>query len=376
MGLPQGEAVRFKENELITWHSKLYSILTVRITKINKKQQIPFIAIKNEGQSIDYINEITGNYQEVVIDKITLEDYINFHDIEYEIIDGIYWDNGNNKKMGELINILFNERVKCKKNNNEALSNVLKLMLNSSYGKNGMKKDKIKKSIMSLKDKDMFNNYVYNNFNTITKYTEINKRNVEIEKVISDSSFNRGHIACAILSMSKRIMNEVFDVANDNDITIYYTDTDSIHMNHADIEKLENKYFERYGKVLNGKGLGQFHTDFNLKGAGKGEDIYATTSIFLGKKSYMDKLESKDKNGNIISGYHIRLKGQTTDGLLEESKKYKDSYTGLYTDLSEGKELNILLNPTNHEDNHKKVLFEFKLGHVRTKGDFYRKVKF
>ena len=113
----------------------------------------------------------------------------------------------------------------------------------------------------------------------------MNKTCMEVEKICSDDSFNRGHIGCAILSMSKRIMNEVFNVANDNNYPIYYTDTDSLHLDLENVKKLEEKYKEVYNKELNGKNLEQFHTDFNLEGAKS--EIYATKSIFLGKKSYI-----------------------------------------------------------------------------------------
>ena len=119
----------------------------------------------------------------------------------------------------------------------------------------------------------------------------------------------------------------------------------------------------------------QFHTDFNLEGAC--DEIYATKSIFLGKKSYMDVLESKDKNGNTITGYHNRLKGITREGLEHEAKKYKnESYFGLYKDLAKGTEIEIILNPFNKDENKQKVLFEFKNGKVSTRTEFTRKVKF
>jgi hypothetical protein len=192
--------------------------------------------------------------------------------------------------------------------------------------------------------------------------------------ICADNSYNRGHIGCAILSMSKRIMNEVFDVANENEYPIYYTDTDSLHCNLEDVAKLEAKYEEKYDKKLNGKELEQFHTDFDLEGACS--EIYATKSIFLGKKSYIDCLESKDRNGNIITGHHIRLKGITSEGLEHEAKKYKDGYFGLYEDLAKGIEKEIILNPYNEEENKTKVLFEFKAGTVSTRKEFIRKVKF
>ena len=222
--------------------------------------------------------------------------------------------------------------------------------------------------------KNPFMDYVYNNFNTIKRYRQLNADNWEVERICSDNSYNRGHIGCAILSMSKRIMNEVFDTANTNELPIYYTDTDSIHCNLEDVPTLEAKYKETYNKELNGKNLEQFHTDFNLDGAV--EEIYAVKSIFLGKKSYIDVLESKDKDGKTITGTHIRLKGITEAGLEHSAKEYKDGYFGLYNDLAKGTKKKIILNPFNPDENKNKVLFEFKDGRVRTRKEFTREVKF
>jgi hypothetical protein len=362
---------------------KNYIILTVKINKVNKHHQIPFIAHKSDS-SILYTNEPPE--EEIIIDSITLEDWINFHKIEYEVLDGVYWNDGVNKKMGEVIQRLFNARLKYKKTNT-ALANVIKLMLNSSYGKTIMKKanteTKIIKTSRSTFNKktnkwkintNYFKNYVYNNFNTIKSYRKLNADNYSVEKICSDNSYNRGHIGCAILSMSKRIMNEVFDVANDNNYIIYYTDTDSLHCNMEDVPKLEAKYKERFNKELNGKELEQFHTDFNLDGAC--DEIYATKSIFLGKKSYMDVLESVDADGNKITGTHIRLKGITPEGAEHTSKEYDEGYFGLYKDLAIGTKKKIILNPFNKDENKNKVLFEFKQGRVFTRKEFIREVKF
>jgi hypothetical protein len=143
MGLPKGKAKRYTLNDLTGlnnsyWKNKTYSILTVKITKVNKKQQMPFIAHKTED-SIKYTNEAPE--KPIVIDSITLEDYINFHHIEYELLEGVYWNEGGNKKMGEVIQRLFNARLQYKKTN-VALAIQLNLMLNSSYGKTIMKKIK------------------------------------------------------------------------------------------------------------------------------------------------------------------------------------------------------------------------------------------
>ena len=385
IGFPTGKAVKYNKDELVNWEKMRYSILTVKITKVNKKQQMPFIAWKTKEKSINYTNEPPD--EPVTIDSITLQDYIKFHKIEYEILDGVYWNGGSNKKIGAVIQRLFEARLKYKKTN-VALANTIKLMLNSAYGKTMTKKtmteSRFIKNEKKKKNKETgewevvkktpFMDYVYNNFNTIKSYRRVNEATWELERICSDNSYNRGHIGCAILSMSKRIMNEVFDVANTNGLPIYYTDTDSIHCNLADVPTLELKYKEEYGRELNGKNLEQFHTDFNLDGAVS--EIYATKSIFLGKKSYIDILESTNEDGNIITGVHIRMKGITVAGLNHTAKEYLDGHYGLYKDLAVGTKKKIVLNPYNSEDNDKKAMFEFKKGSVKTREEFSREVSF
>ena len=383
-GLPTGKAKRYLKDEYENWEKMNYSVLTVKITKVNKTQQMPFIAHKTKD-SIKYSNDAPES--EIIIDSITLQDYIKFHQIEYEILDGVYWNNGFNKKMGDVIQGLFDERLK-KKQSHTALANTLKLMLNSSYGKTIMKKCNTKTEIIPAEKRTKnkitgewkvvsnkhFESYIYNNFNTIKSYRKMNDKNYVIEKICADRSYNRAHVGCAILSMSKRIMNEVFDIANTNNLPIYYTDTDSLHCNLKDVKTLEDKYEEEYDKKLNGKQLEQFHTDFDLKGA-KGE-IYATKSIFLGKKSYIDYLESKDENGETINGIHVRLKGITKEGLEHTAKEYEGGVFELFEDLAKGTSKSIILNPFNKDTNKNKVMFDFKNGEVSTRKEFVRTVKF
>jgi hypothetical protein len=382
IGYPTGQAIRYTQENISQWQNKIYSILTVKIIKVNKKQQMPMIAVKT-AEGIDYINEAPE--KPLIIDSITLEDYINFHHIEYELIDGVYWNQTTNKTMGGVIRKLFNERLKVK-NTNKPLGDAIKLMLNSAYGKTIMTTTNKKKRIITAdknklvngkwtKEKSInFNNYVYKNFNTISEYRKLNENQYEIEEIKADLSYNRSHIGCMILSMSKRIMNEVFNVANDMGLPIYYTDTDSLHCRFDDVPILEAEFKRRYNRDLSGSQLGQFHIDFDLKDSMG--DVYAIKSIFLGKKSYLDVLESKDKNGDIIHGYHIRLKGITKPGLEGASKDYHDGYLGLYKDLANGAERKFILNPFDEVENKKHILFDISKGIIHTKGEFTRMVKF
>ena len=58
------------------------------------------------------------------------------------------------------------------------------------------------------------------------------------------SHFSYVHCGVEILSMSKHVMNKVFDCANGCDVNIYDQDTYSTHLNHDDVEPTGNIYEE------------------------------------------------------------------------------------------------------------------------------------
>ena len=94
--------------------------------------------------------------------------------------------------------------------------------------------------------------------------------------------FNYSHCGVEILSMSKRIMNEVMTLAEDEGLNIWYQDTDSMHINYEEVELLALAFKSKYNRDLIGEDMSQFHIDFDLDGA-CGE-IYSTESYFLAKR--------------------------------------------------------------------------------------------
>ena len=48
---------------------------------------------------IQFTNDLVG--QEVYMDKVGLEDLVNFQDVDYEFIMGYYYDEGRNKTIKE-----------------------------------------------------------------------------------------------------------------------------------------------------------------------------------------------------------------------------------------------------------------------------------
>lgn len=367
-GLPLGKAQTIKTTDKKELDKLNYYMVKIKITKINKYQQLPMVSYKDDTGILRYINVINEPIISYV-DMITLNDWIEFQGIEYEIINGVYWNEGYNNKMGEVMNILFNDRLKFKKKKNNSMQEILKLMMNSSYGKTITK---LSKKTNIVVDNDKKEQFIADNFNNIIEIKLLNQLQSVATITKLDSSYNMSHVGCFILSYSKRIMNEVFNVANDNKCTLYYTDTDSIHCNYDDVVIIEEGFRKVYNRELTGKNMGQFHIDFKMKDA-EGE-IYATKSIFLGKKCYIDKLQSIDEDGKIINDYHYRMKGVNEQGIVEKARKeYNNDVWQVYEELSKGKEIEFVLNPEGGKPN-----FEyFDLGiKTRETNTFVRSLKF
>ena len=51
----------------------------------------------------------------IYIDKVGLEDSITFHEAEFEIIDGYYYNGGRDGTINNVIEDLHNLRIKLKK---------------------------------------------------------------------------------------------------------------------------------------------------------------------------------------------------------------------------------------------------------------------
>ena len=329
-GLPTGEIKKIPEGVKVLEEIPFNTFFCCRImiNSINKKQQIPSISIK-KGLTLQYINELPdGKPFEDYVNKITLEDYIKYHDIEYEILDGVYWDDVEvNRDLGDMMVKLHEER-KLHKKTNKPLATLIKLIMNSIYGKTCQARSDKKIVYQPVKK---IEKYIKDNFGLINSIETIkndediwedesknNKiKNVRVEVRDFDNSWSFNYIGSMILAMSKRIMNEVFEIMNDNKMPVYYTDTDSIHMRGKDLEVLEKIYKDTYGRNLTEENeddlnLGQLHTDFNQDK--KTENIKSILHIPVAPKLYMDLLIG-EMGEKLYMSTHIRIKGITENGI-------------------------------------------------------------
>lgn len=313
----------------------------IKVTKIAKCRDFPILSCKSEDGIRVFTNDVVG--KEFRVDKITLEDSIEFQGIEFEIIRGYYFNEGFNTKVKDTMLYLFNERLKKKKEKNP-IEVVYKLVMNASYGKSIMKE--IKEDVRIFNDKNSFDIFVSRQYNWIKSIVQIDgcdKYRVTSIKP-TNKHFNIAQVGSSVLSWSKRIMNEVMCLADDLGTKIYYQDTDSMHLEEEFIPILAEEFQKKYGRELIGKQLGQFHSDFSMDyeddewNKKSFDDVHATESIFLGKKSYIDKLRGTNKvTGEVEESFHIRMKGIPTPCIWYATEKlgYKSPFE-LYQDLAKG----------------------------------------
>ena len=298
-------------------------VVEIKITKVNKHLHFPLIVVKDKKTKTNRNTNEAEGYK-MVVDNITLEDLVKYQKIECEILRGYKWTDKKDFQIQNLIQKLHEFRCEFKKTKNP-MQEVVKLIMNSAYGKMIQKpiKDKfVYKKYKSVDKKGIvkypLDSYMIKNSAKITEINQINDNlyQVKITKPIYEFNTNT-LLGVQVLSMSKRIMNEVMTTAEDLDIKIFYQDTDSMHIEKSRLNDLSDEYKRRFKRDLIGKNLGQFHNDFDeLDG-----EVWAYQSIFNGKKCYIDML----KNDNGKEAIHNRAKGVSLDTI---DKLANDKYNG------------------------------------------------
>ena len=166
----------------------------------------------------------------------------------FKYIEGIEFN--QIRPFNNYINDLYNKRIKCKKS--DPLNTIYKLLLNSLYGKFGMKYKKVQTIIGN---EDLFNHisvtstiidFFKNDDNYIIEYENTCKNYDILTDLLSDKVINldefmsmtqsnsnkdkfhtkyMSHIASAITAYARIYMHNFI---NDSSLNVYYTDTDSI----------------------------------------------------------------------------------------------------------------------------------------------------
>ena len=332
--------------------------IRIRILDVGTKREFPLLSKIDDNGVRLFTNDMENDI--IYIDRYGLEDAIRFQKVKYEILDGYYYNEGRQDNISNVIQHLFNTRKAYKDEKDEEgnekpnpAEKVIKLLMNSVYGKTIMKP--IDSDTKVVPDFD-FERYTVRHYNYIKDSIKVgNHHYIKVIKSV-DKHFNYVHCGVEVLSMSKRIMNEVMCLAEDNNLKIFYQDTDSMHIIYDHVEILAKLFKETEGRKLIGDELGEFHIDFDIfdekgnkvKGV---KNIKAIESYFIGKKTYFDTLRGV-KDGKYVMGQHIRMKGIPSNCIKAKAQGENIQVIDIYKKLYE-KEV-ITFDLTERTDNRPK----------------------
>ncbi|CAL6029092.1 DNA_polymerase [Hexamita inflata] len=366
---------------MIEYYNNINNLKQITLDKNSKDQNTLYLQVKLKRTS-DFIprnfplvseidengvRQFNNNFDEnkcYYYDSISLQDLVEFQGVSYEIISGIYFET-RNYKIQEVVTQMFNKRKHYKSIKNP-IQVIYKLILNSAYGKTI---ECIHDTKVELVDSQGFAKLVLKQGSNIVSTEQVgNKYIVTIRQEVCDS-YAFTYIGSLILSTSKRIMNEVMCLADDNKLPIFYQDTGSMQIEIDSIEILKQKYFEKYNRDLIGENMGQFHTDYD---SDLGKVLYADQAVYVAKKVYCARLVvQRDSDKSITVDYHIRMKGASIGAIDKEcNEKYEGDYIKLYENLFNHH------NTTTFDLCANKPVFQFKGLEVKTMDNFFREIKF
>lgn len=335
------------------WHPEVdlqsvnYYYVQIKVLKVEGPDwRFPMACVKE-----DLGNNWTNDLQcrTMYLDKNHLQNLVKYSALEYQVLKGYYFDEGCNSKIGDVIQHLYDERVRLK-SVKDCGEQSIKLVLNSIYGYCGRKPIIDQQRYVAVKDLDKF---ICNNYAWIKQLVLMPNGSVRVSlyKTIAED-YNCSHISCMILSTSKTIMNEVLCTAQQLGIETYYTDTDSMHMNMDRLKELQDKFREDRGFEMIGNSMGQFHNDFEpsmyrkesdgvlraLTGTDQIPDISsADEGIWVSKKAYALSTLNSEVSGEKADLHHCRLKGIPQKSLIATcNTSYQGRPELLYEDLLNG----------------------------------------
>ena len=160
-----------------------------KVIKLNKHLDFPSTSKLHEESGVrDFINEMDNEI--VCIGKVVLEELIEYHKAEFEIIDGYYYNVGRNNTINHVIKDFYDLRKKLKQYKNQAQM-VIKLLKKPMYGKTIIKPVETDTTVKD--NKDDFAKYISYKYNYIDSVIEVNN-NCDIKKAKSVfSHFNYVH---------------------------------------------------------------------------------------------------------------------------------------------------------------------------------------
>lgn len=313
-GFPTGKAELMISKDCIDDINTFYYIAQIRITEIRKKVifSYPIIAYKApNSDTVAYIQDLpNGQPFTVTIGKIDLEEYIRFHDIQYEFIQGLKWTRQTtpNPEWGDMIKHLFNQRKVYKDAKNTPMSNNIKTCMNSQYG-SSITKIRESKTTILCKDRADLQQALINIFHSVIEFYDLGQV-LQLKRSSVDMSYMSCLFGSIVLCMSRRINNRLLWTLEECGVYALYGDTDSCMFDSKHLDLVRRVYKVIWNKELEGTELGQFHSDFeNIPGCVDSDAIRSSKLYLVGKKIYCHETYGQSSDGKVLVGRQYKCKG-------------------------------------------------------------------
>jgi len=255
---PVGKHKVMNEDDIKDFNKFIGNFLyIVEVEMDAKNTRYPLMPYKHEDGRLLYPAQTFRG----VYNSIDLEEALNDGYEIKKIHKGVYWLRSENI-FEDFISGLYNKRKQYKKEGN-AMEYVIKIILNSSYGKMleeidsntifSKTVDDKKLKVKTLRESILLNNGQY-------------QHKEKVERILYQKPI---HIGSFILSYARKIMNNTIRAVKPE--SVYYSDTDSIY--------LTKEAFEKSG-LKEELDLGGFKNDY-------GEGTYIKEAYFLDLKRYL-----------------------------------------------------------------------------------------
>lgn len=246
-------------------HEKYFTI-ECDITYPDKTVVTPTLMAKNKEGLAQY-NLL--DKRNIVCTNVDIEEAIKYNHVRITKVHRILEWPTSRAVYKDNITMLFNERLRAKKNGEKALSICQKDMMNSQYGYTIKKL--IKSKSVLVDNNDSFEALIIDRKCTFVPVGE----NMRVDYELNDCEIRPNtpcHLGTFILANSKRLMNSYIhcwdgyglepNITEEQkwDRSIYYGDTDSVYV-HKKYMDLVKDQVNPFGKKWEGKGMTQFHDD-------------------------------------------------------------------------------------------------------------------
>lgn len=272
------------------------------IANVIENEKIPLIPIR-EGQKVLFTNGLKKN---VLLQKEEYEYLLTRKNTKIQVLTTIL-------SLQEYLFPYFKELYKLRqeyKKNKNPFHNVLKLVMNSSYGFMGINKDREEIVIEEIEEinKEEMNLEEINNL----EITENSAYTIQKKEKHIKSIENNVFIATRITALARLTLTKIIHELTDNGYKVYYCDTDSIMAE-------ESPIFKKY----HGNELGQmklekegvcypFAPKMYLFFSEKDEDIKLKGANCKNLKEFFDYTED-----GILSVRPCKIKGMVNNGVNE-----------------------------------------------------------